>query len=133
MIQEHNTQRNTKVIAAAGLIPVARELRAVCRGKVFLDDIRDLSLTGSHRVFKAVLEIDGSIAVDGHSWRDGFPSYPLAAVRNLAEGRRLLDPAKPTGAWPYWHYLDEVTGKWENLSHLWQRALQESHAVAAAR
>lgn len=126
-------QRNTRVIATAGLIPVARELRAVCRGRVFLDDIRDVSLTGSHHVFKAVLEIDGSITVGGHSWRDGFPSYPLAAVRNLAEGRKLLDPAKPTGGWPYWHYLDEISGKWENLSHLWQRALQEPHSVTAAR
>ncbi len=90
-------QRNTKVIAGAGLIPVAREVHAVCRGWAFLDDIKGLSLTSSHRAFRAVLEIDGSITVGGHSWRDGFPSYPLAAVRNLAEGRRLLDPAKPTG------------------------------------
>jgi hypothetical protein len=133
MIQERNMQRNTRVIAAAGLIPVARELRAVCRGRVFLDDIRDLSLTGSHRVFEAVLEIDGSIKIGGHSWSDGFPSYPLAAVRNLVEGRRLLDPPKPTGGWPYWHYLDEVTGTWESLSHLWQRALKEPHAVTATR
>jgi hypothetical protein len=79
--------------------------------------------TGSHRVFKASLEIDGSINVGGHSWRDGFPSYPLAAVRNLSEGRRLLDSAKPTGGWPYWqHYLDEITGEWESLAHLWERA-----------
>jgi hypothetical protein len=118
-------QRNTRVIAAAGLIPVERELLAVCRGKVFLDSIRDLSLAGSHRIFKAVLETDGSITVSGHSWRNGFPSYPLAAVRNLAEGRSLLDPAKPTGGWPYWHYLDEISGKWENLNHLWQRALEK--------
>ena len=76
MIQERNVQRNTKVIAAAGLIPEARELRAVCRGRVFLDDIKGVSPTGSHRVFEAVLEIDGSITVGGHSWRDGFPPIP---------------------------------------------------------
>lgn len=126
-------QRNTKVIAAAGLISMPRELRAVCCGRVFFDDIRDLRLTGSNRVFKAVLETNGSITVGGHSWCDGFPSYPLAAVRNLAEGRKLLDPAKPTGGWPYWHYLDEVTGKWENLSHLRQRALEAFHSVATER
>jgi len=120
----HIVQRNTKVIAAVGLIQKARELRAVCRGRVFLDDIKDVSLTGSHRVFKAVLETDGSITVGVHSWRDGFPSYPLAAVRNLAGGRKLLDPVKPTGGWPYWHYLDEITGEWENLSHLWERACE---------
>jgi hypothetical protein len=118
-------QRNTKVIAAVGLIPEPRELRAVCRGRVFLDDIKGVSLTTSHRVFRAVLEIDGSITVSGHSWRDGFPSYPLAAVRNLQEGRKLLDPVKPTGGWPYWHYLDEISGEWENLSHLWQRTLTQ--------
>jgi hypothetical protein len=115
-------QRNTKVIAAAGLIPVARELRAVCRGKTFLDNIKGVTLSNSLRVFKAALEVDGSITIDGHSWGDGFPSYALAAVRNLAEGRKLLDPVKPTGGWPYWHYLDEVTGEWENLAHLWERA-----------
>jgi len=126
-------QRNTRVIAAVGLIPQPRELRAVCRGRVFLDVIKRVSLTSSHRVFNAVLEIDGSITVSGHSWRDGFPSYPLAAVRNLAEGRKLLDPVKPTGGWPYWHYLDEISGEWENLSHLWQRTLSQrcpnSHPV----
>jgi len=126
-------QKNTRMIAAAGLISVARELRAVCRGRVFLDDIRDLRLTGSHRVFKAVLDIDGSIKIGGHSWRDGFPSYPLAAVRNLVEGRSLLDAPKPTGGWPYWHYLDEVTGTWENLAHLWQRARKGPPAVTTAR
>lgn len=123
-------QRNTKVIAAAGLISTPRELRAVCRGRVFLDDIRDASLTGSHRVFKAVLETDGSIVVGGHSWHDGFPSYPLAAVRNLAEVRKLLDPVKPTGGWPYWHYLDEITGNWENLAHLWQRYVNRQNGGA---
>jgi hypothetical protein len=115
-------QRNTKVNAAVGLIPEPRELRAVCRGRAFLDNIKGVALTNSHRVFKAVLEIDGSLTIDGHSWGDGFPSYALAAVRNLAEGRKLLDPVKPTGGWPYWHYLDEVTGQWENLAHLWERA-----------
>jgi hypothetical protein len=99
-------------------------------GRVFLDDIKGVSPTGSHRVFEAVLETDGSITVGGHSWCDGFPSYPLAAVRNLAEGRKLLDPVKPTGGWPYWHYRDEITGQWKNLSHLWQRALRETRTVA---
>jgi len=133
MIQERNVQRNTKVIAAAGLIPQARELRAICRGRAFLDEIKGVSPTGSHRVFEAILGIDGSITVGGHSWRDGFPSYPLAAVRNLAEGRKLLDSVKPTGGWPYWHYRDEITGQWENLSHLWQRTLREPRAVAPTR
>jgi len=114
-------QRNTKAIAAAGLIPRPRELRAVCRGRIFLDNIKDFSSIGSAHVFSAALEIDGSITVCGHSWREGFPSYPLAAVRNLVEGRKLLDPPKPTGGWPYWHYLDEITGEWENLAHLWGR------------
>ena len=114
-------QRNTKVIAAVGLIPKPRELRAMCRGRVFLDNIKGLSSTDSAPIFSAVLEADGSITVCGHSWRDGFPSYPLAAVRNVREGRRLLDPVKPTGGWPYWHYLDEITGEWENLAHLWGR------------
>jgi len=117
-------QRNTKVIAAAGLIPEARELRAVCRGRVFLDNIKGVLPDDRHGFFGAVLEIDGSITVGNHSWRDGFPSYPLAAVRNLAEGRKLLDSVKPTGGWPYWHYRDEITGQWENLSHLWERALR---------
>lgn len=117
-------QRNTKLIADWGLIPKPRELRAVCRGKTFLDDIKGLSFTSSHLVLKGVLQTDGSITVRGHTWRDGFPSYPLAAVRNLVEGRKLLDPAKPTGGWPHWHYLDEVTGEWENLAHLWQRACE---------
>ena len=124
-------QRNTRVIAAVGLIPDPRELRAVCRGKVFLDDMRSTSLRNSHTVFKAVLETDGSITVGGHSWRDGFPSYPLAAVRNLVEGRKLLDPIKPGGGWPYWHYLDEITGKWENLAHLWERACLAQQLVTA--
>ena len=115
-------RRNTRVIAAIGLIPEPLELRAVCRGRVFLDNIKGVALTDSHRVFRATLEIDGSITIDGHSWSDGFPSYPLAAVRNLAEGRELLDPVKPTGGWPYWHYLDQTTGEWENLAHLWERA-----------
>ena len=123
-------RRNTRLIAATGLIREARELRAVCRGRIFLDDIKGASITGAHRSFRAVLEIDGSITVGGHSWRDGFPSYPLAAVRNLAEGRALLYPPKPTGGWPYWHYLDEITGEWENLSHLWERSLHEPRTVA---
>lgn len=117
-------QRNTRMIAAAGLIPVARELRAVCRGRVFLDDIGDPPLTGSHRAFKAVLEIDGSIKICGHPWPDGFPSYPLAAVWNLVEGRRPLTRRSRPRGWPYWHYLDEVTGTWENLSRLWRGHLE---------
>jgi hypothetical protein len=40
---------------------------------------------------------------------------------------------KPTGGWPYWHYRDEITGQWENLSHLWQRALREPRTVAPTR
>jgi hypothetical protein len=123
-------RRNTKVIAATGLIPEPREIRAVVHRGKFLDDIKCLSLSHSHRVFKAVLEIDGSITLLGHSWCDGFPSYPLAAVRNLAEGRKLLDPAKPTGGWPYWHYLDEITGQWESLAHLWDRARQAQQSSA---
>jgi hypothetical protein len=90
---------------------------------VFLDNIKGLSLTNSHLVIKAVLNVDGSITVGGHKWSDGFPSYPLAAVRNVVEGRKLLDPCKPTGGWPYWHYLDEISGEWENLAHLWKRCL----------
>jgi hypothetical protein len=125
-------QRNTKIIAAAGLIPEARELRAVCRGKVFLTNIRGVLPDDSHRFFRAVLEIDGSITVSDHTWRDGFPSYPLAAVRNLAEGRKLLDTVKPTGGWPYWHYRDEITGQWENLSHLWERALRQPRTLGNA-
>jgi hypothetical protein len=113
-----------------GLIPQPRELRAVCRGRVFLDNIKGLVPADSHRVFKAVLGVDGSITIGGHSWCDGFPSYALAAVRNLAEGRKLLDPVKPTGGWPYWHYLDEITGEWENLAHLWERAIEASEAAA---
>ena len=121
-------QRNTKVIAAVGLIPEPRELRAVCRGRVFLDNIEGVAITNSHRMFKATLGIDGSITINGHSWGDGFPSYALAAIRNLAEGRKLLDPVKPTGGWPYWHYLDETTGKWENLAYLWDRACKARRA-----
>ncbi len=117
-------RRNTKVIAAVGLIPEPRELRAVCRRRTFFGDIKGVVLSNSHRVFTATLEVDGSITIDGHSWGDGFPSYALAAVRNLAEGRKLLGPVKPTGGWPYWHYLDEVTGEWENLNHLWERACE---------
>ena len=46
-------------------------------------------------------------------------------------GRKLLDSVKPTGGWPYWHYRDEITGQWENLSHLSeQRALREPRTVA---
>jgi hypothetical protein len=115
-------RRNLKTVAAMGLIQKPRELRAVCRGRLFLDNIRGLQLTGFHRVFKAVLEIDGSIRIGEHTWENGFPSSALAAVRNLIEGRALMDPVKPTGGWPYWHYRDEVTGKWENLNHLWERA-----------
>jgi hypothetical protein len=114
-------QRNTKVIAAAGLIPFPREMRAVCRGRVFLDNIKGLSSENPFRIFSAALEMNGSITFRGHSWCKGFPSYPLAAVRNLVEGRSLLGPVKPTGGWPYWHYLDEITGEWENLAHLWNR------------
>jgi hypothetical protein len=129
--QESQMRRNTKTIAAAGLIQTPRELRAVCRGKSFLNDVREIPLSDSLTVFKSVLETDGSITVRGHSWRDGFPSYPLAAVRNLAEGRKLLDPVKPTGGWPYWHYLDEVTGKWENLAHLWERSVHKEGAESS--
>jgi len=128
-------QRNTKVIAEVGLIPSPRELRAVCRGRVFLDNIKGVSLNGAYRVFHASLESDGSIRVAGHSWCDGFPSYPLAAVRNLAEGRGLLDEVRPTGGWPYWHYLDEITGQWESLAHLWERSCRilEQSALAAGQ
>jgi hypothetical protein len=56
-------------------------------------------------------------------------------VRNLAEGRGLLDAVKPTGGWPYWHYLDQTTGQWENLAHLWARAFKvlEQSSVAAGK
>jgi len=104
-------QRNTKLIAATGQIPEARELHAVCRGRTFLNTIKVVALSNAYRVFEATLEVDGSTTIDGHSLGDGFPSYALAAVRNLAEGRKLLDPVKPTGGWPYWHYLDEVSGE----------------------
>lgn len=117
-------QRNTKIIARAGLIQAPRTLRAVCRGRVFLDNIKCLANKALYREFEATLETDGSITFYGHSWKSGFPSYPLAAVRNVLEGRGVLDPVKPTGGWPYWHYLDETTGQWENLNYLWKRALQ---------
>jgi hypothetical protein len=58
-------QRNTKVIAEAGLIPRPRELRAVCRGTVFLDNIKGASFNGAYRVFHARLDSDGSISVCG--------------------------------------------------------------------
>ncbi len=115
-------RRNTKTIAGVGLIPTPRELVAVCRGRTFLDNISGVFPDHTHRFFEAVLETDGTITVAGHSWHDGFPSHPLGAVRNLAEGKHPLDPAKLIGGWLYWHYFDEITGEWENLEHLWQRA-----------
>jgi hypothetical protein len=103
---------------------LARRLHAV---KLKGACVEEIDYRASRGLDKSVIRTLTQKSVVGYFqssplWRDGFPSYPLAAVRNLSEGRRLLDSAKPTGGWPYWHYLDEITGEWESLAHLWERA-----------
>lgn len=56
------------------------------------------------RLFKGTLFVDGKINVLGQTYRS--PSYAMAAVRNVVEGRSQNAPPKPTGGWPYWHFRD---------------------------
>jgi len=65
-------QRNTRTIAAAGLMREPRKLRGVCRGRVFLDNIKGVRPDAGYRVFEGLLEVDGSIVINGHSWTDVF-------------------------------------------------------------
>ena len=57
-------KRNIKVIAAVGLIPEPRALRAICRGRAFLTDIKGIGLSVSHLVSDATLEVEGLITID---------------------------------------------------------------------
>lgn len=108
-------RRNTRVVASAGLIPVPREVRAVCQGRKVLDALKGVSFYDGARDFQGALDVDGAITVCWHPWRDGCPPYPLAALRNLVEVRRSHYLRRPTGGLLYGHYLDGVTGEWGKL------------------
>jgi hypothetical protein len=58
---------------------------------------------GAH-LFKGTLLVDGKINVLGQAYKS--PSYAMAAVRNVIEGRNQNAPPRPTGGWPYWHFRD---------------------------
>ena len=61
----------------------------------------DLRTTYRDQIFNAQLLPNGTIEFEGSLF--DAPSMALGAARNLAEGRALGDPMKPTGGWPYWH------------------------------
>jgi hypothetical protein len=50
------------------------------------------------RVFKGTLLMHGQIDILDQRYKS--PSYAMAAVRNIVEGRSQNAPPKPTGVWP---------------------------------
>ena len=102
-----NRERVTlRQIVDARLLEVPTELRA----------------TYQDQVFTAQLLSNGTIDFKGAIFT--APSMALGAARNLAEGRAIDDPMKPTGGWPYWHYFDGQTQEWTPLEVLRKRFLR---------
>ena len=82
----------------------------------------ELRTTYQDQIFTARLLANGTIEFKGSIFT--APSMALGAARNLAEGRGISDPMKPTGGWPYWHYFDKDAQKWIPLEVLRKRFLQ---------
>lgn len=78
-------QVNVRANAEAGLVPRTPELRALYRSRTFLPDIKGVTSGEGVLAFRGMLEVDGAITVCGRAWHEGFPSYLLAPIRNLAE------------------------------------------------
>lgn len=61
-------------------------------------------LPAGAQIFKGTMFQDGKIDVLGQTYRR--PSYAMAAVRNVVEGKAQNASFRPTGAWPFWHFQD---------------------------
>jgi hypothetical protein len=61
-------------------------------------------LPAGAQIFKGTMFQDSKIDVLGQTYRS--PSYAMAAVRNVVEGKAQNASPRPTGGWPYWHFQD---------------------------
>jgi hypothetical protein len=103
-------------MAKAGFLKEDLALLCVVRGRTFLDDLNGLNLTSKdYKCFSAVLRTSGVIVWNENSYQ--FPSRAARAVWRVVESRSDW-PQEKTGGWPYWHFRDVRTDKWEQLQRL---------------